>query len=209
VAVARCFGPSGALFLGRRRPLDGSSFVSTGRRPASNWTQQANRPSLAPVLTNVPRTGLGSTPAPSSLHRRRGRSDGLCFGTGCDARETGWHVLRMPGWASAALDDVQARRPSRGHRLPHDHLCEVEQRATLGHEARGARVGIPFPVRHWLPSGWIKTECGNQVWQRSVGVGVRFPAMEYPNPKGPCNACAHVTLLLGKTDHSWVTWGNY
>ena len=69
----------------------------------------------------------------------------------------------------------------------------------------GARVGIPFPVRHWLPSGWIKTECGNQVWQRSMGVGVRFPAMEYPNPKGPCNDCAHVTLLLGKTHHGWVT----
>ncbi|HJX53437.1 MAG TPA: hypothetical protein VJ801_11790, partial [Polyangia bacterium] len=62
---------------------------------------------------------------------------------------------------------------------------------------------------HWLPSGWIKTECGNGVWQRSVGVSVRFPAMEYPNPKGPCNDCAHVTLLLGKTRHGWVTWGNY
>jgi hypothetical protein len=78
-----------------------------------------------------------------------------------------------------------------------------------GMRVAGARVGIPFPVRHWLPSGWIKTECGNQVWQRSVGVGARFPAMEYPNPKGPCNACAHVTLLLGKTHHGWVTWGNY
>jgi hypothetical protein len=73
----------------------------------------------------------------------------------------------------------------------------------------GARVGDPFPVRRWLPSGWIKTECGNQVWRRSVGVGVRFPAMLYRNPKGPCNACAHVTLLLGETPRGWVTWGNY
>ena len=72
-----------------------------------------------------------------------------------------------------------------------------------------AQVGQPFLVRHWLPSGWIKTECGTRVWERSVGVSVRFPAMEYPNPKGPCNACAHVTLLLGRTQHGWVTWGNY
>jgi hypothetical protein len=78
-----------------------------------------------------------------------------------------------------------------------------------GMRLAGARVGNPFQVRHWLPSGWIKTECGNHVSQRSVGVDVRFPAMEYPNPKGPCNACAHVTLLLGKTHHGWVTWGNY
>lgn len=74
---------------------------------------------------------------------------------------------------------------------------------------KGAQVGEPFLVRHWLPSGWIKTECGNEVWRRSVGVSVRFPAMEYPNPKGPCNACAHVTLLLGETRHGWMTWGNY
>lgn len=73
----------------------------------------------------------------------------------------------------------------------------------------GAQVGQPFFTRKWLPSGWIRTECGVKVWQRSVAVGVRFPAMEYPNPKGPCNDCAHVTLLLGKTRHRWVVWGNY
>ena len=73
----------------------------------------------------------------------------------------------------------------------------------------GAEVGQPFLVRHWLPSGWIKSECGTNVWQRSVGVHVTFPAMEYPNPKGPCNDCSHVTLLLGKTHHGWATWGNY
>jgi hypothetical protein len=73
----------------------------------------------------------------------------------------------------------------------------------------GAQEGTPFLVRHWLPSGWIKSECGRIVWARSVGVTFVFPAMEYPNPKGPCNACAHVTLLLGKTPTRWVTWGNY
>ena len=78
-----------------------------------------------------------------------------------------------------------------------------------GMKFAGAQVGEPFLVRHWLSSGWIKTECGNEVWQRSVGVNVGFPAMEYPNPKGPCNDCAHVTLLLGKTHRGWVTWGNY
>jgi hypothetical protein len=78
-----------------------------------------------------------------------------------------------------------------------------------GMSLAGAQVGDPFAVRRWLPSGWIKAECGNQVWRRSVGVGVRFPAMEYPNPRGPCNDCAHVTLLLGETRRGWVTWGNY
>ena len=73
----------------------------------------------------------------------------------------------------------------------------------------GAEEGPPFLVRHWLPSGWIKTECGQTVWARSVGVTFVFPAMEYPNPKGPCNDCAHVTLLLGKTPTGWLTWGNY
>jgi hypothetical protein len=78
-----------------------------------------------------------------------------------------------------------------------------------GMRMAGAQVGEPFFVRHWLPSGWIKAECGNKVWRRSLGVNVGFPAMEYPNPLGPCNDCAHVTLLLGKTQRGWVTWGNY
>jgi hypothetical protein len=78
-----------------------------------------------------------------------------------------------------------------------------------GIKLAGAQVGRPFLVQHWLPSGWIKSECGTSVWRRSVGVSVSFPAMEYPNPKGPCNACSHVTLLLGKTQHGWATWGNY
>jgi len=78
-----------------------------------------------------------------------------------------------------------------------------------GMRLAGTQVGEPFLVLRWLPSGWIKTECGNDVWRRSVAVRIRFPAMEYPNPKGPCNACAQLTLLLGKTHQGWVTWGNY
>ena len=73
----------------------------------------------------------------------------------------------------------------------------------------GAQIGSPILVRHWFPSGWIKDECGQTVWLRSVAVGVGFPAMEYPNPIGPCNACAHIVFLLGKTRRGWITWGNY
>lgn len=73
----------------------------------------------------------------------------------------------------------------------------------------GAQIGSPILVRHWLPSGWVKEECGQTVWLRSVAVGIRFPAMEYPNPIGPCNACAHIVLLLGRTRRGWIIWGNY
>jgi hypothetical protein len=73
----------------------------------------------------------------------------------------------------------------------------------------GAKAGKAFLVRHWLPSGWIRSECGAAVWTRSVGVSFRLPAMEFPNPKGPCNDCGHVTLLLGFTSNGWITWGNY
>lgn len=73
----------------------------------------------------------------------------------------------------------------------------------------GAEVGTPVLVRHWLPSGWIEEECGKRVWLRSVVVGIGFPAMEYPNPVGPCNACAHVAFLLGRTSGGWIAWGNY
>lgn len=79
-----------------------------------------------------------------------------------------------------------------------------------GLKLAGAQVGEPFLVRHWLPSGWIKTECGLAVWQGSIGVNVTFPAMEYPNPNGPCNACGHLVLLLGTTARdSWRVWGSY
>ena len=58
-----------------------------------------------------------------------------------------------------------------------------------------------LPVRDWLPSGRIKRECGRVVWERSVVVDFDLPAM------GPCEACAHVVFLLGKTRRGWITWG--
>lgn len=73
----------------------------------------------------------------------------------------------------------------------------------------GAEVGLPVLVRDWLPSGWVKEECGTTAWLRSVVVPVGLPAMEYPNPVGPCNACAHVAFLLGKTGRGWIAWGEY
>jgi hypothetical protein len=70
-----------------------------------------------------------------------------------------------------------------------------------------ANVRSVVPVPHWLPSGWIRSECGARVWQRSLAVGIWFPAMDYANPKGSCADCDHVTLLLGRTDRGWVVWG--
>jgi hypothetical protein len=78
-----------------------------------------------------------------------------------------------------------------------------------GIKLEGAQVGAPVRTQKWLPSGWIKSECGVAAWQRSVAVPIRFPAMEYPNPKGPCDACAHTTFLLGDTAHGWKVWGSY
>lgn len=78
-----------------------------------------------------------------------------------------------------------------------------------GTRLQGAEIGTPIRVTQWLPSGWIKSECGLATWRRSVAIPIRFPAMEYPNPKGPCNACAHVTFLLGDTARGWQIWGNY
>ncbi len=78
-----------------------------------------------------------------------------------------------------------------------------------GLKLAGAEPGRVLLVADWLPSGWVEQECGVKVWQRSVVVPVRFPAMEYPNPKGPCNDCAGVTFLLGKTTRGWIVWGQY
>jgi hypothetical protein len=74
---------------------------------------------------------------------------------------------------------------------------------------RGATAGRPFRASRWLPSGWIKTECGSTTRERSVVVPISLPAMRYPNPVGPCNDCASVTLLLGLTRHGWTAWGQY
>lgn len=72
-----------------------------------------------------------------------------------------------------------------------------------------ATTGRVLFVSRWLPSGWVKQECGMTTWQRSLVVAIRLPAMEYPNPKGPCNDCARVSFLLGKTNAGWTVWGRY
>lgn len=74
---------------------------------------------------------------------------------------------------------------------------------------RGATAGRPFLASRWLPSGWIKTECGSTTRERSVVVPIGLPAMRYPNPVGPCADCASLRLLLGLTRHGWTAWGQY
>jgi hypothetical protein len=74
----------------------------------------------------------------------------------------------------------------------------------------GASTGRVLLVRNWLPSGWIKTECGQIVWQNSIAVGVYFPAMDLPhNPIGHCNACDRITFLASETTRGWTVWGDY
>ncbi len=74
----------------------------------------------------------------------------------------------------------------------------------------GARVIQVFLVRHWLPSGWIKEECGRTVWLRSAGANVYFPGQDPPhNPVGHCNSCSHLVFLVALTARGWTVWGNY
>ena len=71
---------------------------------------------------------------------------------------------------------------------------------TRPNELAGARVRFMIFVRDWLPSGWIKSECGVAVWRNSVAVDVYFPRLDKPhNPVGHCNACAHLTFLAALT----------
>jgi hypothetical protein len=74
----------------------------------------------------------------------------------------------------------------------------------------GARVRRVLPVRDWGPSGWVETECGLRVWERSVTVLVYFPRLDKPhNPIGHCDACAQLTFLLARTRSGWSVWGRY
>jgi hypothetical protein len=74
----------------------------------------------------------------------------------------------------------------------------------------GARIRAVILVRHWLASGWIKTECGFAVWRNSVAVDVYFPRLDKPhNPVGHCNACAHLTFITAHTPIGWTVWGRY
>ena len=65
----------------------------------------------------------------------------------------------------------------------------------------GAIFRKALPVRRWVMGAWVKSECGRNVWARSVMVDFDLPAM------GPCESCAKVVLLLGKTHRGWIAWG--
>lgn len=74
----------------------------------------------------------------------------------------------------------------------------------------GARVLKVVWVQRWLPSGWIKQECGLTVWRRSVAVAVYFPRLDKPhNPIGHCNACAVLTFIAARTIGDWTVWARY
>ena len=74
----------------------------------------------------------------------------------------------------------------------------------------GARANRVLRVSTWLPSGWIKSECGLLDWKRSLAVGVFFPTMDPAhNPVGRCASCASITYLIAKLPRGWVVWGNY
>ena len=77
-------------------------------------------------------------------------------------------------------------------------------------DVTGARVVTVFRVSKWLPSGWIKSECGLNVWRRSAGVDVYFPKLDKPhNPVGHCNACASLVFIASLTSGGWTIWGDY
>ena len=65
----------------------------------------------------------------------------------------------------------------------------------------GAVIRRVLPVRAWIMGAWVKSECGRSVWARSIMVDFDLPAM------GPCESCAKVVLLLGKTRRGWTAWG--
>jgi hypothetical protein len=114
------------------------------------------------------------------------------------------HGIIPLGGASATYELVAPRVVLRFVRTA------VAARSKTPSKLIGARATSTFLVRDWLPSGWIRSECGETVWRDSVGVTVYFPAMDLPhNPVGHCNACDHIIYLIARTAHSWTVWGNY
>jgi hypothetical protein len=116
------------------------------------------------------------------------------------------HPLPLPASAAAYASD--ARKAAL--RFVHGDYLRLARTHHWHLKVAGARTTRVLRVRHWLPSGWIKSECGLAVWRRSLAVGVYFPAMDPPhNPLGHCNDCAGVTFLLSKRASGWTVWGNY
>jgi hypothetical protein len=107
-------------------------------------------------------------------------------------------ALPLPGPASA----YAAATRTVVLRLVHAHPSHAK--------TAGATTDFVQLVRQWQPSGWIKSECGLRVWNRSLVVGVYYPAMDPPhNPVGRCNDCARIRFILSKTQRGWLVWGFY
>jgi hypothetical protein len=114
---------------------------------------------------------------------------------GCPA-----HVLPLPTSYEPALDRIVLH-------FVHDPLAARSKDPSY---VDGARVTGRILVRRWLPSGWIKDECGRLVWERSVAVSVYFPKLDLPhNPVGHCNECAVSLLIASWTARGWTVWGIY
>lgn len=121
------------------------------------------------------------------------------------------------GELDRALRSVRAPRPGLGRRyagvaqttvLRFVHTTYVRMHPRL--KVAGASAGDVLLVRHWLPSGWVKSECGLRVWERSLVIGVYFPALDPPhNPIGHCNDCAAIRFLAARTSDGWLVWGNF
>jgi hypothetical protein len=113
------------------------------------------------------------------------------------------HVLPLPGSATSytpAVRKVVLRFVT----------TTFARRSKTPKQLIGARTTGVQLVRHWLPSGWIKSECGKAVWDRSIAVFVYFPAMDLPhNPIGHCNDCDHITFITSRTPTDWTVWGLY
>jgi hypothetical protein len=115
-------------------------------------------------------------------------------------------TLPLPGSPSAY------ETPARKVVLSFVHTTYAQRSRThrFGLKDAGARADRVTLVRHWLPGGWVKSECGATVWARSFAVHIYFPAMDPPhNPVGHCNACARITFLISRTRRGWLVWGNY
>jgi len=113
------------------------------------------------------------------------------------------HVLRLPGSAASYAPTVRTL-------VLHFVATTFARRSKTPKQLLGARTTGMQLVRHWLPSGWIKSECGNAVWQRSIAVFVYFPAMDLVhNPIDRCNDCDHITFITSRTPTGWTVWGRY
>lgn len=151
-------------------------------------------PSWALALAAAAATGVLVTAAPA---RTAGPPPGTFSGCPHDTRP-------LPRRLSASVRTVR----SAVEQFVRTSLWKVA--SAPASELVGARVGDVVRVSDWLPSGWIRSECGRAVWRDSVAVGVYVPRLDKPhNPVGHCNACAHVTLLAARTAGGWTVWGDY